>query len=271
VITLTLKEQPTVPLEAESISPDVMSGSSHEAVRALPVFLGKRRRRLDDFFEVEGAASDELAIRGDLSRVKWIGRGMTRGRIRIVGDVGMHLGASMTGGRIEVTGNVSDWLGAEMRGGVIRVHGNAGGQVGAAYRGGPRGMNQGTIVVEGSAGIEVGMRMRRGVIAVKGPVRDFAGLQMKGGTIFLLGGAEIRTGAWMSRGTIVSLKPLSLLPTFTYACTYQPTFLRLYAKHLETLGLSIPDGSGEGAYQRYAGDTSGLGKGEILVWEPGGA
>ena len=111
------------------------------------------------------------------------------------------------------------------------------------------------------------MRMRRGIIAVGGPVRDFAGLQMKGGTIVLLGGAEIRTGAWMIRGTIISLKPIPLLPTFAYACTYQPTFLRLYARHLETLGLSIPYGAGDGAYQRYTGDTSVPGKGEILVWE----
>jgi formylmethanofuran dehydrogenase subunit C len=267
MITLTLKEQPTVPLEAESLSPDVTAELSHDALRALPVFLGKRKRRLDDFFEVEGAASDELAIRGDLSKVKWIGRGMTRGRVSVQGDVGMHLGASMKGGVIEVTGNVSDWLGAEMTGGLIRIRGNAGGQVGAAYRGGPRGMNQGTILIEGSAGIEVGMRMRRGIIAVAGPVRDFAGLQMKGGTIFLLGGAEIRTGAWMTRGTIVSLTPLQLLPTFTYACTYQPTFLRLYARHLGTLGFAIPHESGDGIYQRYTGDTSGLGKGEILMWE----
>ena len=63
---------------------------------------------------------------------------------------------------------------------------------------------------------------------------------MKGGTIFLMGGAEIRTGAWMVRGTIVSLKPLRLLPTFSYACAYNPTFLRLYAKHLQSLGFSIP-------------------------------
>jgi formylmethanofuran dehydrogenase subunit C len=265
MITLTLKEPPSVPLEAESVSPDVMAALQSDALRALPVFLGKRRRRLEDFFEIDGAASDEVSIRGDLGKVKWVGRGMTRGRVRIVGDVGMHLGASMQGGVIEVTGNVSDWLGAEMRGGLIRVRGNAGGQVGAAYRGGPRGMNQGTILIDGAAGIEVGMRMRRGVIAVTGPVRDFAGLQMKGGTIFLLGGAEIRTGAWMTRGTIVSLKPIPLLPTFTYACTYRPTFLQLYAQHLATLGLAIPP---DGAYQRYTGDTSGLGKGEILVWEP---
>jgi formylmethanofuran dehydrogenase subunit C len=272
MITLTLKEQPSVPLEAERISPDVMAGLRHDAIRALPVLLGKRQRRLDDFFEVEGEASEELALRGDLSRVKWIGRGMTRGRVTVAGDVGMHLGASMKGGVIEVTGNVSDWLGAEMTGGLIRVRGNAGGQAGAAYRGGPRGMNQGTILVQGSAGIEVGMRMRRGVIAVGGPVGDFAGLQMKGGTIFLFGGAEIRTGAWMARGTIVSLAPLRLLPTFTYACTYQPTFLRLYARYLGTVGFPIPGAAADGTYERYTGDTSGLGKGEILVWSsPPGA
>ena len=43
---------------------------------------------------------------------------MTRGRITIVGNAGMHLGAYMKGGAIEVSGNVSDWLGAEMSGGL---------------------------------------------------------------------------------------------------------------------------------------------------------
>ncbi len=81
MITLTLKEQPTVPLEAETLSPDVMATLTHDAIRALPVHLGKRQRRLDDFFTVEGEASDELEIRGDARKVKWIGRGMTRGRI----------------------------------------------------------------------------------------------------------------------------------------------------------------------------------------------
>jgi formylmethanofuran dehydrogenase subunit C len=109
------------------------------------------------------------------------------------------------------------------------------------------------------------MRMKRGIIVVGGQVRDFAGLQMKGGTLFLLGGAEIRTGAWMFRGTIVSLKPIKLLPTFAFACSYQPSFLRIYAKHLRALGISLP---ADGSYERYTGDTSLPGKGEILVWQP---
>jgi formylmethanofuran dehydrogenase subunit C len=269
-LSLTLKERPHVPLEAEVLSPDVLAPLDHAAVRALPVILGKRQYRLDDFFEVEGAGCDTIEIRGDAGRVKWIGRGMTRGRIIVVGHAGMHLGAHMKGGAIEVTGNASDWVGAEMRGGLIHIRGNAGGQLGAAYRGSLAGMNNGTILVEGSAGMEVGMRMRRGLIAIKGRVRDFAGLQMKGGTICLLGGAEIRTGAWMVRGTIVSLAPLRLLPTFSCACNYQPQFLRLYARHLLALGFSIPCGGQDGTYQRYTGDTSVPGKGEILVWQPQG-
>jgi formylmethanofuran dehydrogenase subunit C len=267
MLTLTLKEQPNVPLEAEAISPDVIAPLTQDAVRALPIFLGKRQVRLDDFFEVEGTPGEELAIRGDVGKVKWIGRGMTRGRITVTGNAGMHLGAWMKGGMIEVTGNASDWVGAEMTGGLIRIHGNAGGQIGAAYRGSMTGMKNGTILIGGAAGLEVGMRMRRGIIVVAGPVRDFAGLQMKGGTIFLLGGAEIRTGAWMVRGTIVSLKPLRLLPTFSAACRYNPTFLRLYARHLQTLGYAIPMATSEGAYQRYTGDSSVPGKGEILVWQ----
>ena len=193
---------------------------------------------------------------------------MTRGRILIQGNAGMHLGAYMKGGAIEVTGNASDWVGAEMSDGLIRIRGNAGGQVGAAYRGSTSGMQDGTILIDGSAGLEVGMRMKRGIIAVRGPVRDFAGLQMKGGTIFLMAGAEIRTGAWMVRGTIVAFREIHLLPTFSYACLYNPVFLNLYVKHLISLGFSIPDSSRGGAFERYIGDASVPGKGEILVWRP---
>ena len=71
---------------------------------------------------------------------------------------------------------------------------------------------------------------------------------MKGGTIVLMSGAELRTGAWMRRGTIISLKPLQLLPTFAHACVYNPTFLRLYAKHLAPLGFALPPR--EGGYRR---------------------
>lgn len=265
MLLLTLKAPPAVPLEAEAVSPDVLAPRSLDEVRAQPVLLGRRTLRLDDLFTVDGTPGDEIEVRGDLTKVKALGRGMTRGRLRIVGDVGMHLGAGMTGGTIDVEGNAGDWLGAEMTGGTIHVRGNVGDQAGAAYRGSASGMSGGTILVEGTAGDELGLRMKRGVIAVRGPVRDFAGLQMKGGTIALFGGAERRTGAGMARGTILSTQPLDLLPTFAYGCDILPAFVRLYAKHLAPLGFPLPvDG---GCYQRYAGDLTGLGKGEIFVWQ----
>jgi len=270
MITLTLK-QPVemVPLEAEVVCPDTMATLDHRAICALPVYLGKRECRIDDFFSVEGESSDELELHGDLRKVRWIGRGMTRGRIRMTGNVGMHLGAHMKGGTIEVAGSASDWVGGEMSGGLIRIAGNAGGQIGAAYRGNRRGMTDGTIIVGGSAGLEIGMRMKRGLIVIGGPVRDFTGLEMRGGTIILQSGAELRTGAWMYRGTIISLAAIPLLPSFLYSSTYMPSFVSVWARYLASLGLALPHDPAAGGYTRYVGDTAVIGKGEILVWSPG--
>jgi formylmethanofuran dehydrogenase subunit C len=263
MLTLTLKDAPTVPLEAECIAPDAVAALPLSEIAALPVWLGKRKLRLDDCFTIGGEPSDQIEVHGDCTKVKWIGKEMTRGHIRVRGNAGMHIGSYMSGGRIDVEGNATDWVGGEMRGGTIHIRGNAGGQLGSAYRGSISGMDGGTILVEGAAGIELGMRMKRGLIAVRGTVRDFAGLQMKGGTIVLMNGAELRTGAWMARGTIISLKPVKLLPTFSVSGLYIPTFLNIYSKHLRQHGFNLPIGS----YQRYAGDSSIPGKGELLVWQ----
>jgi len=267
-VQLWLKVRPGLPLEAEVLSPDVFAGLSLDEIRALPVLLGKQKCRLDDFFEIYGEKSRRLVLHGNLARVKRIGQGMTSGEIVIRGNSGMHLGAEMKGGSIRVYGDTADWLGAEMTGGLIRVHGNAGGQVGAAYRGSRKGMRGGTILVDGSAGIEAGMRMRRGLISIQGNVGDFAGLQMCGGTLFLGGKAGIRTGAWMSRGTIVAMEQPRLLPTFLYSCTCKPVFLRLLWKQFQDLNVPVPEWAWNGLVRRYTGDTSELGKGEILVCDP---
>jgi len=266
-ITFHLKRDPTVPLEAEVLSPDVMAALTNAEIRALTVYHGKRQLPLSDFFDVEGEKSGDLVLHGAMHKVRWIGRSMSQGSITIHGSVGMHLGAYMKGGRIEVHGNASDWIGAEMKNGFIHIHGSAGGQVGAAYRGALRGMKNGTIIIDGSAGLEVGMRMRRGTIVVKGPARDFTGLQMKGGTIILMSGAEIRTGAWMNRGTIISLKPLQMMPTFAPAADTNPVFVRLLANYLRPLGVCLP-GPAEGRYRFHSGDLSVSDKGEILIWQP---
>ena len=194
---------------------------------------------------------------------------MTRGTITIVGNAGMHLGAYMKGGTIEVSGNASDWIGAEMTDGFIRIRGNAGGQVGAAYRGSRGGMRNGTILIGGTAGLEVGMRMKRGTIVVGGLVRDFAGLQMKGGT---------HRPAERRRDSHRRLDesrhdhfPRADPAAAHLLCTPPPTTRRSCACTRSTWrrwGSAIPYDAKDGGYQRYTGDTSVPGRGEILVWKP---
>jgi len=265
--TLTLKLQPAAPLEADAITPDNFQGKPAAAIARLPVMHGNEPALLGDFFEVDGDGSEEIVLNGDLGRVKGIAARMTRGRVIIQGDAGMHLGAEMRGGEVRVLGNAGDWAGAEMGGGIIRIRGNAGHGLGGAYRGSRRGMNRGLIIVEGSAGNEVGALMRRGLIAVGGDVGDFAGAFMIAGSIFVFGKLGLRAGAGLLRGSIVTFQPAELLPTYRYGCRYRPDFLNLAFQELRREGLSIPEGPATGTYQRYSGDFNRSGKGEILIYD----
>jgi formylmethanofuran dehydrogenase subunit C len=247
-----------------------MAGQTLETIQQLRVVQGNAEGALGEFFSVDGAPGDEIRLEGDFSRVKHIGKGMTRGRIEIHGDAGMHLGAEMRGGEIAVHGSVGDWAGAEMRGGVLRVMQDAGHLLGAGYRGSEKGMRGGTIVVMGNAGNEIGCVMRRGLIAIGGDAGDFTGVMMIAGTVVVLGRLGIRTGAAMKRGTILAAdeRP-ALLPTFRLDCTYRPPWIAMYLRHVAELGLAVPDRLQDGAYRRYSGDLTEVGKGEILTWTSG--
>ena len=251
-LTLTLREQPEVPLEAEVLTPDRLVGD----IAALPVWHGKERTRVGEFFEVSGSG-DDVRVEGDLSRVRYVGAGMTAGRLTVVGSVGAHAGAGMRGGALHIEGDAGDHAGAEMRGGTLVMRGSAGRGLGEHMRGGE-------IVVHGDAGAQVGVRLRRGLIAVGGRAGEAAGLRMLAGTIVALGGVGPKAGAGMRRGSIVTTEaePLS---TFTFSCFYRPPYLRLYLRRLRALGLSVEQL--DGRYARWCGDGLELRRGEILILE----
>jgi formylmethanofuran dehydrogenase subunit C len=269
MISLALRSAVSVPVEAETITPQAFAGKRVAEIEALPVVQGNATARLGDFFRVSGDADGVVRLTGNCSRVKYVGKGMTDGRIEVEGDAGMHLGAEMRGGEIHVRGSVGDWAGAEMRGGLLRVSGNAGHLLGAAYRGSLKGMRGGTILVEGAAGNEVGCAMRRGLIAVRAAA-DFTGVMMLAGTIFVLGKLGIRAGAGMKRGTLVTVvrdgDAPRLLPTFRFDCEYRPPWLPLYVRRLRELAFPVPEELAAKACRRYTGDFTEMGKGEILVW-----
>ena len=264
-LTLTLREQPAVPLEAEALCPDRLAGARREEIAALPVRHGNEAARVGDFFAVSGAGADDVRLEGDLSRVKFVGAGMSSGRLSVAGDVGMHAGAGMRGGELHVEGDAGDWAGAGMRGGRLVVRGSAGRQLGGVYPGQRAGMRGGEILVHGDAGAQAGAGLRRGLIAAAGRVGEAAGLRMLAGTIVALGGAGARAGAGMRRGSIVTMAPVTPLATFVFSCSYRPPFLALYLRRLRALGLAVSDEQLGGRYARWCGDGLELRRGEILI------
>lgn len=267
IVTLRLKESGTIPIEADSICPDLFVNLNLAEIKALTAFYGRRKVTLGDLFEVEGKRSELIMVEGNLQHVKKIGMRMTQGRIVVRGDVGPHLGAHMRGGEIIIQGNASDWVGAQMQGGRIWIQGNAGHHVGAAYPGEKSGVNRGMIIVEGNAGRAVGARARRVLIIVQGSVGDFAGANMIAGSIIVFGQLGARAGAGNKRGSIVVFggSP-EILPTYRYECTLEPVFLRFYLQRLREWGLSVSGELTDGNFRRYSGDLTSVGKGEILVY-----
>jgi formylmethanofuran dehydrogenase subunit C len=268
-LTLTLREPPTVPLETEGLTADRLARLRRGEIEALTVWHGNRRARLGDFFTVSGNGDEELRVEGDLRRVKFLGAGMTAGRLIVAGAAGMHTGADMRGGELVVEADVGDFAGVGMRGGRLAVKGSAGHHLGGAYPGERAGMRGGEIIVHGDAGDHVGAGLRRGLIAVAGRMGGAVGLRMLAGTIVAVGGLGATPGAAMRRGTIVAMSQVTLLPTFAFACSYRPSFLRLYLGHLRGLGLPLTDEQIEGRYARWSGDGLELRRGEILILEAG--
>ena len=71
-IIFHLKRQPTVPLEAEVLSPDKLAELSNDEIRSLIVYHGKRQLPLGEFFDVEGERSEDLILHG-IARHRMVG------------------------------------------------------------------------------------------------------------------------------------------------------------------------------------------------------
>jgi formylmethanofuran dehydrogenase subunit C len=260
----------SIPVEVEGLTPNAIRSLSLADVQRFEIFHGNCKLALAELFDISGDPSDaRMEFEGNLAGVHWIGAQMTEGEIQVHGDAGRHVGSEMTGGAIHVHGNASDWVGGEMHGGLIHVRGNAGHLIGSAYRGSERGMTSGTILIDGSVGNEVGLTLRRGVIAIGGACGDFVGANMIAGTVLVFGPCGNRPAAGMRRGTVGLLgdNPPSLLISFRKSGVYEPTFLRLTFRHLQSLGFAVPEELWQAKYGLYHGDHVTVGRGEILIRE----
>ena len=71
MISLCLKQEFSVPLEAETITPDAMNGRSVSELERLPVLHVNQTARVGDFFSVQGDGrgepNDTIRVEGNLS------------------------------------------------------------------------------------------------------------------------------------------------------------------------------------------------------------
>lgn len=223
-----------------------------------------------DLFHVDGTPGDTITLRGDLSLADGIGTALAGGSVRIEGDAGDRAGASMTGGRIEVEGNAGRSAGEGMAGGALVIGGNCGSRAGAAAPGRKRGMTGGEIIILGNAGDEAGASMRRGLIVVGGRTGAFPLLTGIAGTLVACGDVGDQPALWNKRGSLVCLGQVTPGPTYRYACSEQPVYLRMLLQRLRAIpGLPLSIARLEGTFRRYSGDFAESGKGEILAWSHG--
>jgi formylmethanofuran dehydrogenase subunit C len=128
-------------------------------------------------------------------------------------------------------------------------------------------MRDGSILIGGDAGDELGAFARRGTIAVAGACGNAAGFNMIAGTILVFGSCGARPGAAMRRGTIglFGTVPPCLPPTFRAAGRFKPLFLRLLFGELARLRFPIDHGLLATDLSLWHGDLVALGKGEVLM------
>lgn len=245
-IILTPKEQPQVPLEANTIKPDDFAGKSIDEIKDLEIWYGNVTSKIGDFFDVEGESVDnpseiKIIVDGDVYNTKRIGQGMTAGEIIVNGNVNMYVGAEMEGGSITVKGNASSWAGQNMRGGELTILGNAKDYVGSSYRGDWRGMSGGVLTVNGNVGNEIAEFMLGGKMIIKGDVAIMPGIHMNGGLLIIEGNVVARVGGEMNGGTIVVKGTIEeFLPGFEYMGI---------ERDIEIEGVSF-----EGSYYKFIGD-----------------
>jgi formylmethanofuran dehydrogenase subunit C len=269
VVTLTLRAPIAERAEFDGLRPDRLATMTTGQIETVPVWLGSRRASLGDFFRVSGESAPRVRIEGDLSNFDGVGAGCAGGEMLIEGNVGHRAGALMTAGWIDIRGNAADDAGVGMQGGGLRITGNAGQRVGSAAPGAGKGMTGGEIVVMGSAGRDAAARMRRGLLVVGGHAGDEAARAIIAGTVVVFGNTGANAGRGSKRGSIVALGSIDVPLTYTFACTYEPTYLRLLLTYLDRrYGIAAADAVLNGRFARYCGDGTDPGRGEILVYSP---
>jgi len=265
-LTLTLKTSPEQRIDMSPLSCHLLKTLSITDIAALTLQSGKRKLRVDELFTIEGTDSQQLIIKNSHEKLDFIGKDLEGGSICVEGDAGAYLAMGMKAGDIKVSGNVGLYAACEMKKGYLEVSGNAGDFLGAALPGNKMGMKGGTILIKGDVGQRAGDHMRRGNILIEGNAGDYCGSRMTAGTIAVMGQTGRYLGYAMRRGTLLLWNQPQLSASFNDCGAHTLAFLPILFASFRSLNTKFADvAQSFNRVQRYAGDMSEMGRGEVLV------
>jgi formylmethanofuran dehydrogenase subunit C len=152
-----------------------------------------------------------------------------------------------------------NYIGYQMKAGQISVQGDAGNYLGAEMQGG-------TIVCSGNVGERAADKMRRGILLIDGNTGAYACSRMIAGTVGIYGKAGAHLGYALRRGTILLNKNTALSSTWLDCGTHHLPFLKLLFKAIKPLDSKF-SALTTTRVQRFMGDASQTGKGEVLLFQ----
>ena len=235
-------------------------------IAAIELQSGKRKIRVDELFSISGSDVQSIVIKNSFGKLDFIGKELDGGSITVEGDAGAYLGLGMKSGNIMVTGNAGIFAACEMKKGMITIVGDAGDFLGGALPGNKMGMKGGTVLVKGNAGERVGDHLRRGTILIEGNAGDYCGSRMTAGTIAVMGKTGRFVGYAMRRGTLLLWNQPQLPASFNDCGPHTLAFLPiLFASFREFNSKFSAPSAAFNRVQRYGGDMSEMGRGEVLV------
>jgi formylmethanofuran dehydrogenase subunit C len=265
-LVLRLLENPAQRIDMSPFTPRLLAAKTTDEIARTPLWLGNRQIDCGELFAISGEVSETIVIQSQSDRLDLIGANLDDGTIRVEGNAGAYLGQGMRNGAILVSGDSGVACGCAMRGGFLSIGGNAGDFLGGAVTGERQGMRGGIIMLNGSAGDRAGDLMRRGTILIAGDCGDYCASRMVAGTIAVLGQCGAQTGMAMRRGSLIlTRRPHSMPATFNDNGNHRLSFLNLFIKGLVDYPAFSDLAQRGNRAQRWLGDLSCDGKGEILI------
>ncbi|MCK5828958.1 MAG: formylmethanofuran dehydrogenase subunit C [Methylococcales bacterium] len=265
-LTFSMKHRLDQRVDMSPLVCNELEGLTHTEIAAIELQNGKSKIRVDEVFRIKGSDAQNIVIEGSFGKLDFIGKKLDGGSISINGDVGAYLGQEMKAGSIKVNGSTGIYAACEMKNGYLEIKGNAGDFLAAALPGNKQGMKGGTVLVKGNAGERAGDHMRRGTLLIEGNVGDYCGSRMVAGTIAVMGKTGRYLGYAMRRGTLLLWNKPELSATFNDCGAHTLAFLPILFSSFNKLNSKFAkDSASFNRVQRYGGDMSEMGRGEVLV------